>query len=63
MFNLSFAAPPDEWDLQVLENYYIDSIMLTTELNQMQMQSEKYNTGKVFEASLVFSIELNHECL
>ncbi len=45
---MSFAALPDERDLQVLEDYYIRSIMLTTVLDGMQVQTEKYNTGKVF---------------
>lgn len=41
MFSLSFAALPDERDLQVLESRYIDSIMLTTVLDWMQIHTEK----------------------
>lgn len=47
MFSLSFAALPDEWDLQVLENYYIDSNMLTTVQRRTQ-KIVKLDAGKVF---------------
>lgn len=30
MFSSSFAAQPDKWDLQVLKNYYVNIIALTT---------------------------------
>lgn len=52
MFSLSFAAQPDEWDLLVLENHYIDSIMLTTVLDGVQnTDRKKENTGNVFYSS------------
>lgn len=59
MFILSFAALPDEWDLQDLENYYIyDCAGRDANI----AQAEKYNKEKCFKVA-VLSIEINCLCL
>lgn len=53
---MSFAALPDERDLQVLEDYYIHSIMLTTVLDGMQIETEKNTTqAKSFMVTIVIT--------
>ena len=60
MFILSFAALPDEWDLQDLENYYIYDC---AGRHANTAQTEKYNKEKCFNGTVVLSIQLNCLCL